>query len=251
MAETIPFYPPNYLERNWSPMEVPVDVVEAMAKARQRGLSTGVLSQKTADAMLPSAFVEGRFDYGLNEFNYPPSKERDERFKKMGIPVYNNKEEYDKVGGLGVYRKKSGYGLPEGSIDKFTAGDDLIPATSDLYIEDEAGVAHKKDFRTQDAAARLAASMWAEKQQRSGDRATEAWNPGEKGYSKKVEMMREALNRPENKKMLDAFNRFTKMYEEGGRDSMYESDATDLKTEPNQPSILDKIRRFMRAFTAY
>jgi len=251
MAETIPFYPPHYLERNWSPMEVPVDVVEATAKARQRGLATGVLSQKTADALLPSSFVEGRFDYGLNEFNYPPSKERDERFKKMGIPVYSSKEEYDKVGGLGVYRDKNRYGMPEGSIDRFTAGTDLIPATSDLYIEVEGGEAQKKDFRTQDAAARLAASMWAEKQQRSGDKATEAWNPGEKGYSKKVEMMRQALDRPENKRMLDAFNRFTKMYQEGGRDSFYPSDATDLRTEPNEPSILDKMRRFMRAFTAY
>jgi hypothetical protein len=205
--ETLPFYPQQrYFDEKLAPEQYSVSALEALVKAQKLAQEKELISKQLGQLVLPNMLTEGWKNYGLKSanFDYPVSKERDQRFKKMGFDVNNDSPD---VGQTDIYRypkdPENGYVLDSNLANPITGN--------------------------QDAQARFAMAMLSEKLARAkGDpeQAIKKWNGKGKAIEKvatmdgdvhyvkadadnhlaKVLKARKLLAHPKNEELMNYYN---------------------------------------------
>lgn len=96
----LPYVPSmRYVEKNLKPeSELKVYDFVALRLAAKHAIEQGVLSKELADKMLPMAMVEGRSGtkiggFGLNDPKFYAKPETIDRFRKMGLSVFDTTAE--------------------------------------------------------------------------------------------------------------------------------------------------------------
>ncbi len=200
-AQQVPFYPnEKYLKRGWAPEKMPRDSVLKLADAEKRAVTQGVLPASLANALLPTAMVEGHDrNYGIvnSTYGYPANPQRDEVMQKMGLEVGYSDQDYPHFKDVDVIRDtQAGYWVPSGK-----------------WSDDPEG-AHR-------AQASLVPIIMAEKARLYGqDKAIERWNGRGRGWedtgddyvrsdsgyhARKVEEAMRMLKHPANKRLYDEY----------------------------------------------
>ena len=199
--EQIPYYPnEKYLKRGWAPEKMSRYSLENLIDAEKRAIKNKVLPASLANAMLPTAMVEG-WDggYGVVDatYGYPATPQRDETLKKMGIRVGPSNQDYRDFKDVDVLRHpRVGSWMPSGKW-----GDDAHNASRVM--------------------ASLVPVIMAEKARLYGpDKMIERWNGrgnawednGEdmqwadsKNHARKVEEAMRMLTHPANKRLYNEY----------------------------------------------
>lgn len=225
LAERLPFYPnEGYLRRNWAPEQIPVESLQALAAAQAMAEAQGILPPSLAAMLLPIAITEGRWgDFGVNQYGYPPTPERDARIQKMGMTVGDFKP------APGVPPESENWSLAE--WDLWEEGNARKLAEQNpadvLRYQEKTGdgrfvpgalptgyVWEDYDNPRLDIGAKMAAIVLREKMDQYGpDLAVERWNgKGQSGkntsskqYVRKVQRVRDMLDHPSNAEFRKAY----------------------------------------------
>lgn len=207
MPGSVPFYPSQkYIQKGWKPEQVSLETLAALAKAQRAALQGGVLSPYLAQRLLPNALIEGRHDdMGLNNYGYPVTPQRDDRFRRLGLSVGRNPDLPPESANWGDQE------LEEWDM-KHPSKFNIVPNVArDGYVIGS---------ESPDVAAKVAAAMLAEKAAIYGeDKAIERWNgSGRKvlpksgmvfadapNHAAKVEALVGLLSAPQNAQLMKAY----------------------------------------------
>jgi len=205
--ETLPFYPQQrYFDEKLAPEQYPVGSLEALVRAQKLAESEGVIPKELGKYVLPNMISEGWANYGLKSpnYDYPVSKGREERFKKLGFNVQTDAPD---VGLTDIYRypgdPKNGYVLDANLANPVTGDRNAQARYAMAFLAEKLASAKGdvdkaiKKWNGKGKAVETVTMM---------DGTTKKVNANADNHLRKVKKAYELLNHPKNEELVNYYN---------------------------------------------